>query len=138
VLLIAHDATKGHGERVVPASVFVLAELRAAGLPRNGWVFPRHDGQAGPNQAWLISQMCGEHLRSCGIQASLHQLRHWFGTSLYRQTHDLRLTQAMLGHASPSTTAGYAAYDNSDAAAAIASLPAPGGQAPHRTAHPAG
>jgi integrase len=34
--------------------------------------------------------------------------------------------QELLGHASPQSTAGYAQYDRADAAAAVASLPAPG------------
>lgn len=33
------------------------------------------------------------------MNAAAHQLRHLFGTKLYQTTHDIRLTQAMLGHA---------------------------------------
>jgi integrase len=126
VLLIARDATKGRHERIVPASGFVLAELRLAGLPASGWVFPRHDGKRGPNAPWLVSQRANLALRDTGSAATLHQLRHRFLTMVYRETHDLRLTQDLAGHASPSTTAGYAAFDRSEAAAAVESLPAPG------------
>jgi integrase len=37
----------------------------------------------------------------------MHQLRHRFGTVAYQLSHDLRLVQELLGHASPQTTAGY-------------------------------
>ena len=125
VLLIAADATKGRRERVVPMSAFVTGELRLAGMPRAGYVFRRCDGRQGPNQPWLVSHLANRHLRSCGIAATLHQCRHRFGTVLYQQTHDLRLVQELMGHADPSTTAGYAAYDRSGAAAAVEALPAP-------------
>jgi integrase/recombinase XerC len=125
VLLIARDATKGRAERVVPMSSFVLAELGPV-LPASGWVFRRGDGLPGPNQPHLISHLANRHLHACGIQETLHQLRHRFGTGTYRAGRDLRVVQELLGHASPSTTAGYAAFDNPDAVAAVEALAAPG------------
>jgi len=131
VLLVAADATKGHRERIIPMSGFVLAELRAAGLPRSGWVFPRRDGGRGPNAPHTISHLACEHLHACGTTATLHSLRHRFGTVLYRESgHDLRLVQEMMGHASPDTTAGYAAFDRVSAVSAVESLPAPRRLAP--------
>jgi integrase/recombinase XerC len=125
VLIIAKDATKGRSERVVPMSEFVLAELRPV-LPPSGWVFRRLDGQPGPNRPHLISQLSNRHLHSCGVQETLHQLRHRFGSGTYRANRDLRVVQELLGHESPMTTAGYAAFDNPDAVAAVEALPAPG------------
>jgi integrase/recombinase XerC len=125
VLLIAENATKGRTERVVPMSDFVAAEL-APVLPASGWVFRRLDGRPGPNQPWLVSHLSNRHLHACGIQETLHQLRHRFGTGTYQATHDLRVVQELMGHASPTTTAGYAAFSNPDAIAAVQALPAPG------------
>ena len=130
VLLVAADATKGHRERIVPLSDFVVAELRTAGLPRGGWVFPRYDGGAGPNAPWVISHTANDHLRACGAQVTLHQLRHRFGTQAYRACHDLRTVQELLGHADPATTAGYAAYDRGAAAEVVGKIPAPRRMAP--------
>ncbi len=126
VLLIARDATKGRHERVVPMSAFVLSELRLAGLPASGFVFRRYDGKPDPNAPWLVSQIANQCLHDAGTAATLHQLRHRFLTMIYRETHDLRLTQDLAGHASPSATAGYAAWDRSEAAAAVEAIPAPG------------
>jgi integrase/recombinase XerC len=125
VFIVAGDATKGISERVVPISAFVLAELRAAGMPGSGYMFRRRDGRRGPNQPWLISQLSNNHLHDCGHAETLHQLRHRFLTMAYRVTRDLRLVQELAGHASPKTTAGYAAFDQADAAAAVEALPVP-------------
>jgi integrase len=126
VLLVASDATKGHHERVVPMSAFVLAELRVAGLPRAGWVFPRYDGKRGCNSPAVISHVANAHLHACGANATLHQLRHRFLTMAYRASKDLRLVQDLAGHASPSSTAGYAAYDRESAVVIVEAIPVPG------------
>jgi integrase/recombinase XerC len=125
LLIVAHDATKGRTERAVPLCAFALRELLAAGLPASGWVFRRRDDQPGPNRPWIVSQLCNEYLHGLGITATLHQLRHRFGTETYRGRRDLRLVQELLGHASPSTTAGYAAVDQADAADVVEHLAVP-------------
>jgi integrase/recombinase XerC len=125
VLIVAAGATKGHSERVIPLSAFALTELSAARLPPSGYVFRRMDGRPGPNEAWLVSQLANRHLHNCGIAATLHQLRHRFGTAAYHASRDLRAVQELLGHANPSTTAGYAAWDRAAAAAAVEAIPAP-------------
>jgi integrase/recombinase XerC len=125
VLIVAVGATKGRTERVVPLSAFACGELAAARLPAAGYAFTRRDGQRGPNAPWLVSRLAGEHFRDLGIAATLHMCRHRFGTQLYQATHDLRLVQELMGHASPRTTAGYAAYSRVAAAAAVDELPIP-------------
>jgi integrase len=125
VLLVVHDATKGRSERIVPLSDFVLGELRLHGLPASGWMFSRHDGAPGPNTPHMISLLCNQHLHDCGIAATLHQLRHRFGTVAYAASHDLRMVQELLGHADPQTTALYTAYDQADAARVVQALPSP-------------
>jgi integrase len=125
VLIVTEQAAKGRRERIVPMPAFVLAELAAAKLPSSGWAFVRHDGAGGPNAPWLISKLAGEALHRAGIPATLHQLRHRYGSQIYHLTRDLRLTQELLGHASPETAAGYAAWDKASAVAAAEALPAP-------------
>ena len=60
--------------------------------------------------------------QDCGIDATAHQLRHYFATEVYASSKDIRVTQELLGHSSPSTTANYVAFSHVDAAAAVASL----------------
>ena len=125
LILVAHDATKGHKERAVPLHEFAAAELTALPGRRTGYVFKRHDGRTGHNQPWLVSNLANEHLHECGSRATLHQLRHWFGTNTYRAKRDLRVVQELMGHEEPSTTAGYAAFDQAEAIEAVNALPVP-------------
>jgi integrase/recombinase XerC len=124
ILRVAHDATKGYTERLVPISTFVAGELRPL-LPRNGWVFPRLDGRPGPLLPARVSHVANAHLHDCGTTSTLHSLRHRFATQAYAASRDLRAVQELLGHAAPETTAGYAAYHPAAAAAAVEAIPAP-------------
>lgn len=125
LILVAADATKGHKERAIPLHPFAAAELATLAGRRTGFVFRRHDGLAGHNQPWLVSRLANTHLHECGSPATLHQLRHWFGTNTYRAKRDLRVVQELMGHESPNTTAGYAAFDRAEAVEAVNALPVP-------------
>jgi site-specific recombinase XerD len=111
---------KGGHERLVPLHPEVLSALRALPMPRAGWVFTRPRGGVYP--AAQLSHDFNIFLRNVGVDATAHQLRHWFGSTLYVQTHDIRLTQEMLGHASPATTAIYTAFDRHAAGEAIKAM----------------
>jgi integrase len=113
---------KGGKERIVPMAPRVRDALRRHGMPSAGVVFPRFDGQPGHIRPNRISQLCSAHLHSLGIPASAHALRHRFLSAIYRETRDIRLTQELAGHSSPSTTAGYAAWSPERAAAAVLAL----------------
>lgn len=118
LLRIVH--AKGGHERVVPMHPEVEAALRALPRTRSGWMFERpRGGKFSPN--W-VSSLVSQHMQAVGVRATAHQLRHWFGTELYRGTHDLRVVQEMLGHSTPQTTAIYTAFDHRTARAGIAAL----------------
>jgi integrase len=125
LLVTRHMAKGGRFERIVPLAPCVVADIPAWNLPRSGWAFPRHDGKRGPNTAAKISQLANFHLHDVGIESTLHTLRHWFGTSCYRQRRDLLAVQGLMGHQDPASTAIYAAYDQAGAAADVAALPVP-------------
>lgn len=125
VVLIATDATKGVHERMIPLCRFAVTEIEAACLPVSGWCFLRRDGQRGPNRPAHVSALVAAFLHDCGIAATLHMLRHWFGTQTYGVDHDLRGTQELLGHASVQSTQIYADYDKSAAASTVEALPVP-------------
>jgi len=57
----------------------------------------------------LVSTYLARYLTGLGIQATAHQLRHWFGTTSYRLRRDLRATQEAMRHSTPVPTAGYVA-----------------------------
>jgi site-specific recombinase XerD len=115
--------TKGGGMRSVAISVFLHDVLTESGLPADGWLFPRLDGNPGHVPAVVVSQVCNRYLHELGIAHTLHSLRHWFGTQVYRATHDIRLTQELLGHRNLATVMGYTAVDPTDAVRAVNLLP---------------
>jgi integrase/recombinase XerC len=109
---------KGGKGRVVPLSPLLVGLLAA--LPdRHGPVVRRRLGRVGHNSANLISKRAADHLRACGISERLHAGRHRFATTAYRGTRDLRAVQDLLGHASPTTTAVYAAPSSGAAYSAV-------------------
>lgn len=114
-------AGKGDRERLLPLHPAVLTALQALPLPPSGPLFRRRrmKDRYPPNQ---LSQELNVYLAGLGIDHSAHSLRHWFGTHFYITTRDLRLTQEMLGHYSPETTAIYTAFDRQRAAGAIEEL----------------
>jgi integrase/recombinase XerC len=103
---------KGGSQRVIPASPLVLGAL----LPADpGPLFGAVDGHT-------VSRRCNRYLRSIGRLETLHQFRHSFGTRVYASCQDLRITQELLGHQSPATTAGYAGWSMARAVTAVLSL----------------
>lgn len=113
---------KGGKERIVPASPRVLFELRAYGMPTRGPIFRRRDGRPGAPTPARVSQLVNGHLHDLGINDTGHSARHRYATGVYRLSKDLRLTQELLGHADPATTAIYAAYAQEEASAVVEAL----------------
>lgn len=119
VVLVLHG--KGDRSRIVPMGPALVESLHTHGIPRSGALFRRHRGDRYP--AWAISHLIRAHMRDCGVDASAHQLRHAFATAVYRKSGgDLRMTQELLGHSSPATTAIYTAWSQDRAAGVVADL----------------
>ncbi|MDX6273664.1 MAG: integrase/recombinase XerD [Frankiales bacterium] len=95
---------KGGDEAMVPAHPVIVEAAKS--LPPRGWWFPRQDGR-GHVHASVITNQGSAFLRAIGIDATMHQLRHSFGTQLYEQTGDLRVVQELMRHRSPTSTALY-------------------------------
>ena len=114
---------KGGRDRVIPLHPEVEKRLRRI-EPRAGYVFHRVWPHASPQpiKAGTVSQILSDHLKGLGIDASAHQGRHLFLTTVYEASQDLRVTQELAGHASPVTTSIYAAWSNARAADAVAAI----------------
>jgi integrase/recombinase XerD len=110
---------KGDKESAIPTHPD-LWEL-AQDYPRRGWWFPspEHDGHVAGNS---VTVLVGRHFRRPEVdipRGSIHRCRHTYGTTLQRDTHDLRQTQRAMRHSSPATTAVYTAIDDDALRAAI-------------------
>ena len=70
-----------------------------------------------------VSHIIAAHARKAGVQMRYHQLRHRYGTQLYRTTRDLLLTMRLMRHTRATMTAGYAALGDDDGRQAANRLP---------------
>lgn len=112
---------KGGKMRLVPMAWDTWTELLVAGLPRRGFLFLRRDGRPGPNTPGYVSWLANQHLHeTCGLDNTLHSLRHRFGTVALRENGgNLRVVQELLGHASSATTDIYTQVGMPEAVATV-------------------
>jgi integrase/recombinase XerD len=109
-------AGKGGKERLVPISDrarMAVARWREAAPAKSAWLFP--GGKAHISRVRLF-QLVREMAADAGIapsRVSPHVLRHAFATHLLANGADLRVLQALLGHADIATTQIYTHVDSS-------------------------
>jgi len=96
---------KGGKERIVPAPKVIEPMVR--GALRKGRLFRTPTGLAANGQ--YVTKISSAFFASIGLPYTLHQLRHRFGTQHYKLCRDIRATQELMGHSSPTTTAKYVA-----------------------------
>jgi len=109
-MLIHIEQGKGNKARLVPLSQILLGQLRAywrAERPET-WLFPgrRPDKPVIPR---TISEACRRAREAAGLKKHVtpHTMRHCFATHLLEAGTDIRTVQALLGHASLSSTMIY-------------------------------
>lgn len=100
--LIVHG--KGMRKRVLPLPDDLAEVLQATG---SGYLFPSPAG--GHLSAHWVGTLVS---RALADGTTMHQLRHLCATDIHDQTHDVRLVQTLLGHASLATTQRYLAVDD--------------------------
>jgi len=126
-VLVVKDGKGGH-QRIIPIHPDTLAALRALPMPKSGWIFQLDRAESTPGSrhhydaAHEVSLAIVAYFGRLGIPASAHQLRHWFGTTCYKNSRDLRMVQELMGHASPVTTAVYTQWSPEAAATAVTAL----------------
>lgn len=110
---------KGGNVDIVPVP-FVLARELA---------FWRKASGTGPLWPGVTAGAVQAAIRRVGKRADVdvtsHRLRHRYGTAVYAQGHNLLLTQQLMRHENPATTAGYAKVNPDAAARLVDQLPVP-------------
>lgn len=104
---------KGGHERVVPTHELVWRAVRD--LPPGPI--------AGGRTPMAVSSIARRVFHKVGAQISIHRLRDWYATFGYLATKDLRAVQHLMGHRSPSTTAGYIQVADDALRAVVKGLP---------------
>ena len=110
---------KGHKDRMVPLPALTLEALKELWKRHchPHFLFPNATGSLEKIQKATThmdrggaQQAMKQVVKECGIskKISIHSLRHSYATHLLEQGLSLRHIQAILGHASPTTTARYA------------------------------
>lgn len=112
----------GKGDKPAALPTHPLVWAAAQQLPPGPVAVTQHGERASEN---YVSITAANHFRYAlkmpGV--AMHRLRHWYGTTLMRQTGNLRIVQEMLRHASPNTSAVYTLVTSEERRAASAALP---------------
>lgn len=115
---------KGNKRAVIPLHP-VLADL-AQTMPEVGYWFTPWDSPDTPISGKSCGQAISRAMRRAGVNATAHQLRHWYGTSLLESGADLRTVQELMRHESLATTQIYTRVTSERRRAAIDGLALPG------------
>ena len=96
-------ATKGTKSRLVAIGSVLIDQI----LPDTGGNVVT--GTSEQLSASALQRRVNRAIQRAGVDATFHQLRHRYGTLAYQATRDLVAVGRQMGHASPVTTAIYAA-----------------------------
>jgi len=99
---------KGDKTRLVGLSPVLLDSL----LPNTGGNVVTAGGK--PYTAQVLARKVNRAFAAAGVHATFHQLRHRFGTMALAGTSNLLAVSRAMGHASPATTAIYAATSDAE------------------------
>jgi len=96
---------KGGVRAEIPLHTVILEDART--MPRHGWWFPSYVDPTRPVKAHSVGGVVARAMRRADVDATGHQLRHWYGTGLLGSGVDVRIVQELMRHASLATTALY-------------------------------
>lgn len=134
--LRVHEIAKIRGEDILPGEILVtgkggksssvplhpiVADL-ARSMPSSGWWFPT-SSESGHVHRCSVSSAIRRAMDRAKVPGTPHSCRHFYGTQFLKASGgDLRLTQRVMRHSSPATTAGYTQVIDEQAAFTAAKI----------------
>ncbi len=112
---------KGGKRCKLPLHPVIAAEATA--YPTRGYWFHARSSRFRPMHRSSASDVIRRAMHRAGVNASGHNLRHWYGTELRRSGVDLRIVQDLMRHANLATTEIYTKVDSGELREAINLLP---------------
>jgi len=112
---------KGGSDDVIPLHPVLLDE--AEHYPSRGYWFPSPYRLGMPVKGASVSNVISDAFARIGVDATAHQLRHWFGSSLIEGGVDIRVVQELMRHRSLNTTAIYTRVPDTQRREALSALP---------------
>lgn len=98
---------KGKGRRLKSVPLHPTLIEVASQMPTEGWWFPMRGMPSEHMLPKSVSDVVGRTMRRAGVRGTPHSLRHWYGTSLLDDGHDVRVVQELMRHRSIVSTQGY-------------------------------
>lgn len=114
---------KGGSDDVIP--LHPVLKLEAEHYPRRGYWFPSPYRPGKPVKGASVSNVISDAFARIGVDATAHQLRHWFASTLLAEGVDVRVVQELLRHKSLNTTAIYTQVPDRVRREALSRLPRP-------------
>ena len=112
---------KGGKRCKLPLHPVIAAEAHR--YPTRGYWFHARSNRFQPMHRSSASDVMRRAMHRAGVNASAHNLRHWYGSALRRAGVDLRMVQELLRHSNLATTEIYTEVDRSELGEAINLLP---------------
>ncbi|MDU5614658.1 MAG: tyrosine-type recombinase/integrase [Varibaculum cambriense] len=114
----------GKGNKTVTLPLHPMLLERAKIHLGNGYFFhhPDHPGQ--PQNSRAVSRCISTNMRRAGVNATAHQLRHYFATQLLQTGTSMFVIQTLMRHESANTTARYIHVSQTDQVDALKALTA--------------
>lgn len=114
---------KGNKRATIPLHPILLDLVPT--MPAGYW-FTHWETPDEPISGKSCGQAISRAMQRAGVEATAHQLRHWYGTSLLESGADLRTVQELMRHESLATTQVYTRVTSERRRAAIHALNLPG------------
>lgn len=100
-------AVRGKGDKRSTVPLHPLVAELAREMPTSGYWFPS-DAPSGHVHRCSVSAAIKRAMIRAGVPGTPHACRHFYGTQFLKASGgDLRMTQRVMRHSSPATTAGY-------------------------------